>query len=121
MAEILELIKRRLISLLEVKIDEENLKIILLVRGEIQKSAILAEPHEVKDMLRILGGLKDELSMEIEVDNNAREIKLKFENKDDLETVKINLDNLWDRTIHIFDELEKGNYDLLRGVGDFND
>jgi len=121
MAEILELFKSKLQSVIEVDCDENNLIIILNVKGEIQKSDILAEPHEVKDMLRILGGLKEDIPMGIEIDNKAREIKLKFENKDDLDKVKVILDNIWERTIHIFDELEKGNNNILRGVGDFSD
>ncbi len=121
MAEILELFKSKLQSVIEVDCDENNLIIILNVKGEIQKSDILAEPHEVKDMLRILGGLKEDVSMEIEIDNKARKIKLTFQNKEDLEKVKSVVDNIWERTIHIFDELEKGNNNILRGVGDFSD
>ena len=121
MAEILELIKSKLQSVIEVNFDENNLVIILNVKGEIQKSDILAEPHEVKDMLRILGGLTEDVSMEIEIDNNARNIKLTFQNKEDLEKVKSVLDHIWERTIHIFKELEKGNTNTLRGVCDFSD
>ncbi|MFX1338813.1 MAG: hypothetical protein ACFFDK_09405, partial [Promethearchaeota archaeon] len=88
---------------------------------EVQKSDILAEPHEVKDMLRILGGLIEDVSIEIEIDNNARNIKLKFQNKEDLEKVKSVLDHIWERTLYIFEELEKGNTNTLRGVGDFSD
>ena len=76
MAEILELFKSKLQSVIEVDCDENNLIIILNVKGEIQKSDILAEPHEVKDMLRILGGLTEDVSMEIEIDNKARKIKI---------------------------------------------
>lgn len=121
MAEIMELIKNKLKSVIEVNYDEDNLIIILNVIGEIQKSDILAEPDEVKDMLRILGGLIEEVSMDIEIDNKARSIKLTFQNKEDLENVKGVLDSIWERTIHIFDELEKGNNNILRGVGDFHD
>ena len=121
MAEILELIKNRLKSVLEVNVDEKNLLIIIDVKEEIQKSDILAEPQEVKDMLRILGGLTEEIPMEIEIDNKTRNIKLTFQNKEDLEKVKSVLDNIWERTMHIFNELEKGNNNILRGVGDFSE
>ena len=117
----MELIKDKLKSIIEVNYDEKNPVIILNVKGEIQKSDILAEPNEVKDMLRILGGLTEDIPMEIEIDNNARNIKLIFQNKDDLDKVKIVLDNIWERTIHIFKELEKGNANILRGIGDFSD
>ena len=109
MAEIVELIKNKLKSVIEVNYDEDNLIIALNIKGEIQKSDILAEPGEVKDMLRILGGLTNDVSMEIEIDNKARSIKLIFKNNEDLEIVKNVLDNIWERTFHIFLELEKGN------------
>ena len=121
MAEIVELIKNKLKSVIEVNYDEDNLIIALNIKGEIQKSDILAEPGEVKDMLRILGGLTNDVSMEIEIDNKARSIKLIFKNNEDLEIVKNVLDNIWERTFHIFLELEKGNNNVLRGVGDFHD
>jgi hypothetical protein len=72
-------------------------------------------------MLRILGGLTEDISMEITIDNNARTIKLTFQNKEDLEKVKNVLDHIWERTIHIFEELEKGKTNTLRGVGAFSD
>ena len=121
MAEDLEMIKNRLESLLEVNVNEKNLFIILNVKGEIQKSEKLAEPHEVKDMLHIFGGLKEEISMEIEIDNITKSIKLIFTNKEDLDNVRIILDNMWERIIHIFDELEQGNANVIRGIGDFSD
>ena len=121
MAELLDLVKKRLESVLEVNVDDNNLLIILNVKGEIQKANILAEPHEVKDMLHILGGLTEDVSMEIEIDNKARNIKLIFQNKEDLEKVKNVLDHIWERTIHIFEELEKGNTNTLRGVCGFSD
>jgi hypothetical protein len=121
MTEMLEMVKSRLESYLEVRVDEKNLLIILSVIKEIQKSDVLAEPHEVKDMLRILGGLTEDVSMKIEIDNNARKIKFIFQNKEDLEKVKRVLDHIWERTIHIFEELEAGNTDTLRGVGDFSE
>jgi len=72
-------------------------------------------------MIHILGGLKEDILMKINVDNNTRNIKLKFQTKEDLEKVKKVLDNIWERTIHIFEELEKGNSSILRGIGDFTD
>ncbi len=121
MAENLEIIKSRLESLLDVNVDESNLFIVLNVKGEIQKSEILAEPHEVKDMLHIFGGLIEDISMEIEIDNNTRSIKLIFTNKEDLNKVRVVLDNIWERITLIFDELEKGNASVIRGIGDFSD
>ncbi|TFG14883.1 MAG: hypothetical protein EU535_02585 [Promethearchaeota archaeon] len=121
MAEMLKLIKNKLMSAVEIDYDENNLIIILNVKGEIQKSDILAEPQEVKDMLQILGGLKEDIFMKIDVDNNARNIKLEFQIKEDLEKVKKILEHIWERTIHLFEELEKGNSNILRGVGDFSD
>jgi hypothetical protein len=121
MAEILELIKKRLPSVIDVIINSNKLILTLNIKEEIQKSRILAEPYEVKDMLRILGGLREDLSMEIEIDNQLRNIKLKFQNSEDFEEVKNVLDNIWERTIHLLEELEKGNANVLRGVGDFSD
>ena len=121
MAEMLELIKSKLMSAIKIDYDENNLIIILNIKGEIQKSDILAEPQEVKDMLQIFGGLKEDIFMKIDVDNNALNIKLKFQTKEDLEKVKKVLEHIWEQIIDLFEELEKGNSSIIRGVGDFTD
>ena len=121
MTEILELIKKRLPTVMDVKINSNKLILTLNIKEDIQKSRILAEPYEIKDMLRILGGLREDLSMEIEIDNQLRNINLKCQNREDFEEVKDVLDHIWERTIQLLEELEKGNAIVLRGIGDFSD
>ena len=55
MEEILDLIKERLASVLDIRLDEDNLSITLIIKRREQIIGNLAEPNEVKDMLRMLG------------------------------------------------------------------
>jgi hypothetical protein len=121
MEEILDLIKERLASVLDIRLDEDNLSITLIIKRREQIIGNLAEPNEVKDMLRMLGGLKEDPPMNIQINNAAGEIILKFQSKEDLNNVKDILDGIWEKTIAIFEDLVKGNYEVIKDMGDFND
>ena len=121
MEEILDLIKNRLTSAIEFNVDENNLIILIIVKQKEQITGKIAEPKEVKDMLRMLGGLKEDIPMDIEINNDVGHIILKFTNKNDMEKVNGVLDKIWDRTINIFKELVKGNYDMIKDMGDFEE
>lgn len=121
MEEISNYVKKNLESTVEINFDENNLRISLIIKPKSQLSGQIASPKEVKDMLRMLGGLKEEVPMDLEIDNEVGEIELKFQNKEYMLKIKEILNGIWDRTIHILNQLEKGHYDLMRELGDFED
>jgi hypothetical protein len=121
MEEIFELIKKELFDITKVTVDEDQLVILIKVNVKSSYKGILAEPFEIKDMLKMLGGLKEDISMKIEIESEAREIRLKFNSKEDLEKVKKILDIIWEQTIHIVEDLVKGNYDIIKDMGDFRE
>ena len=121
MEEMIDLVKKRLESAIEIKVDENNFLILIKVKLKEQIIGSIAEPNEVKDMLRMLGGLQEDIPMNIEINNDAGLIKLKFNNKTDMNKAKAVMKNLWERIRFIFNELVKGNYEMIRDMGDFKE
>lgn len=121
MEEMVDLVKKRLESAIEIKVDENNFLILIKVKLKEQIIGSIAEPNEVKDMLRMLGGLQEDIPMNIEINNDAGLIKLKFNNKTDMNKAKAVMENLWERIRFIFNELVKGNYEMIRDMGDFKE
>ena len=121
MEEILDLLRNRLASSIEFNMDEKNLIISIILKQKERITGNIAEPNEIKDMLRMLGGLKEDIPMDTEINNETGHILLKFNNKNDMDKVKEVLDNIWDRIIMIFNNLGPGNYDIIKDMGDFED
>ena len=69
-------------------------------------------------MLQIFGGLKEKIPMEIEIDEKAQIIDLKFQNKADLEKVQKIMDKIWDRTTQILEKAIEGDFGVLKEIGD---
>lgn len=117
MEEILPNLKDSFTSNIEIKVDEANLTLSMIIkRKEIRGG--FATPKEVRNMLQIFGGLKEKLPMEINIDDKAKKIDLKFQNKADLEKIKVVMDNIWDRTIEILEKAIAGDFGILKEIGD---
>ncbi|MFX0138070.1 MAG: hypothetical protein ACFFDN_30790, partial [Candidatus Hodarchaeota archaeon] len=117
MEEILPNLKNLFTSAIEIKVDEANLTLSMIVkRKEIRGD--FATPKEVRNMLKIFGGLKENIPMEIEIDDKAKKIDLKFQNKADLEKIREIMDNIWDRTIQILEKAIAGDFGILKDIGD---
>lgn len=118
MEELIGQLKEMLASTIEIKVDENNLVITMIVKSKNQLSRNLANPNEVKTMLRMFGGMKEEIPMEIEIDNDAQKINMKFREKNDMEKVRKVMDNIWDQTAFILNQVIEGNWDVLKDIED---
>ncbi|NVM31826.1 MAG: hypothetical protein HWN65_23505 [Candidatus Helarchaeota archaeon] len=121
MEEYLLQIKKTLDEIVQIKVDENNFVLSMIIKGEKKMKSDLANPSEVKDMLRIFGGLKEDLPMEIDIDEKAQQINMKFHNKDNMIKVRNILDNLWDRTADLLKKALASDFAALKDLGDFND
>ena len=75
-------------------------------------------------MIRIFGGVKKDISMEVAVDERTKIITLKLLNKEDFETISIGLKNLWERASNLLIEAfnaEPGEIGKFKDLGDFDE
>jgi len=120
LAEIFDRIGSMLRDSIIIKSDEKNLTLSLIFKHVISKDD-LGEEAEIKDMLRIFGGLREEISMEIDTNMESQKIDLKFQKKEDMVKVYDVLDKLWDNTVELLKTVFSGDFSVIRDLGDFND
>ena len=104
-----------------IQSDEKNLTLSLIIKENVISKDDFGDEVEIKDMLRIFGGLREEISMEIDTDIESQTIKLKFQKKEDLVKVYDVLDKLWDNTVKLAKKAFSGDFSAIRDLGDFND
>lgn len=121
MEELIPALKNMLSTAVKIIEDEDNLVITLVINDTENIIRNLAEPKEVKTMLRMFGGLKEEIKMEIEIDEEAKTINMKFNFKEDMDKVREVLDNLWDRIEQLLGQAMMGSLDGFKDLGDFDD
>jgi hypothetical protein len=121
LAEIFDSIGSMLRDSIIIRSDEKNLTLSLIFKKNVISKDDLGEEVEIKDMLRIFGGLREDISMEIDIDMESQKIELKFQKKEDMVKVNDVLDNLWDNTLKLARKAFSGDFSVIRDLGDFND
>jgi len=119
MEEIFSMLKGLLKEKIEIKKDHNNLNISMVIKSNVK--GVVAEPYEVLIMLKMFGGLKDEIPIEIEIDNENQIINLKFENKENFEQVSLMMDKIWDNAVEMLIQTTDGNFDVIRDIPDIDD
>ena len=117
MEDILIDLKEILTSAIDIKVDKAKLSITMQIKSDNIRGD-LATPKEVENMLKIFGGLKEEIPMEIEIDNKNQKINLKFNNKNDLDKIQKLLDKIWDRATHMIEQAIAGDFSVIKDLGD---
>ena len=99
--------------LIELKINKKD-----LVPGD------LGKPYEVKEMIRMFGGVKQDILMDVAVDENTNIITIKMQNNEDFETISTAMKNLWERASNLLIEAsnqEPGTVGKFKEIGDFDE
>ena len=101
--------------------DEDNLEFCILIKGKTLKNDELGDVDEIMDMLRIFGGLSEDIPINVTKDEEAQKIVLRVENKQDFSKLQEILDGLWERTQELMKKSFEGDYSFIKDIGDFND
>ena len=78
MENIIDGLKDMLKEQVSINIDDTNLKISLEFKGEEKRKDELGEESEIKDMLKMFGGLTEEIQMDIKIDEESQKITMEF-------------------------------------------
>ena len=118
----------KLVDIFNDTIDIREVKEQLLIELKIKKEDLvpgdLGKPYEVKEMIRTFGGVKQEISMDITVDENTNIITIKMQNTEDFETISTAMKNLWERASNLLIEAstqEPGTVGKFKEIGDFEE
>ena len=109
-----------------IRIEEiiDNLTIKLEFKNNELIPGDLGKPFEIQEMIRVFGGLKQNISMEIDVNEETKIITIIPSNKGDFEAVSSAMKHVWDRASELLLKAfyaEPGKTEEFRDLGDFND
>lgn len=119
MEELIPILRDLLQNEINITYDESKLLIQLKVTTEFEGK--LAEPKEIIAMLQMFGGLREDVSMEIIIDNQLRQISLKFNSNDEYDKIKVIMEKIWDKTIDIFTNVVRGNFRVINDVPEIDE
>ncbi len=120
MEELLPNLKNLFKSTIEIKVDDANLTLSMIIKSKETRGGF-ATPKEIRNMLQIFGGLKEKIPMDIEINDKAKIIDLKFQNKADLKKVQTVMDRIWDHTVEILERAIAGDFGVLKDIGEIEE
>ncbi len=103
---------------------EDQLMIKLSLKNEDLLPGDLGTPTEVKDMLRVFGGVTQDIIVEVDIDEKTNIITVKLQKREDYEIVKKAMRTIWERAAELLKKAistEPGRNDEFRALGDFDE
>jgi len=117
--ELLPSLKGILKEAIEIKADALKLAISMTVKNDID--GVVAEPEEIIIMLKMYGGLREDIPMEIDIDNDAQNITLKFQNEEDFKKIEKIMENLWDNAVDLLVQVMEGDISRIKEIPNLDD
>ena len=124
MEELLPKLSDSLKNAIEITEIENQLSIELKVKREDIVAGDLGSANEIREMIRIFGGVGDEITIDIEVNENSKTISLKLQNKEDFEILCEVMKTIWQRAAELLQKAfnaEPGKTEEFRALGDFDE
>ena len=124
MEELLPKLSNLLNDAVDIRENKEQLLIELKIKKKDLIPGDLGNPEEVEEMIRIFGGVKQDIPMDVAVDEKTKNITLKLLNNEDFETISIAMKNLWERVSNLLIEAfnaEPGKIGKFKDLGDFDE
>ena len=112
---------KKVVEIIEV---EDQLKIELKIKKNDLLPRDLGSPTEVKEMIRIFGGVSPDIILDVNVDEEANIITVKLQNRGDFEIIKNAMRTIWERTTNLLERAistEPGRSDVFKALGDFDE
>ena len=112
---------KKIVEIVEV---EDQLKIELRVKNKDLIPGDLGSPSEVEEMIRIFGGVSQDIIMQVNTDEKANIITIKLQKREDFEIVKNAMKIIWERAAELLEKAistEPGRNDEFRALGDFDE
>jgi hypothetical protein len=93
----------------------------LVFKGEKKTKEELGEETEIKDMLKVFGGLTEEIYMDVNVDEISQKISIKFNSEEDMVKVNSIMENLWERASELLNKAFLGDFKAIKDLEDFTE
>ena len=119
MEELLPILKNMLKKSIEIKSDASKLSIAIIVKNKLDDN--IAEPNEIIVMLKMFGGLKEDVPMEIDINSETQIIELKFQNEEDFKKIQKIMETIWDDAVDILEQTIQGDFSRIKDIPNIDD
>jgi hypothetical protein len=119
MEEILPSLKDLLKESIDILLEKDNRLIKLEVKSKIQGK--LAEKDEVIIMLKMFGGLREDIPIEIRINHDSQIIEMKFEKEEDFEKIRQSMEDIWDNTVDLLEKALQGDFKPINEIPNVDD
>ncbi|MFX1574180.1 MAG: hypothetical protein ACFFB0_15660 [Promethearchaeota archaeon] len=119
MEEIIPLLKDMLKEAIKINFDESNLTITLHIKSKVRGN--LATPEEILVMLKMFGGMKEKIPMDISINSEIQTINLKLQNSNDFTKLKEIMDTIWDDAVNMLKSVMEGDFTPIKDIPNIDD
>ncbi len=119
MEEILPSLKGMLKDAIDIKSDVTRLGITITVLNKIKGN--VADPDEILVMLKMFGGLKEDVPMEININNETQIIEIKFQNEEDFKKIQKIMETIWDDAVDMLEQASQGDFSRIKNIPNIDD
>jgi len=119
MEEILPRLKGMLKDATIIKSDATKFEIVITIVKKINDN--VAETDEIIVMLKMYGGLREDIPMEIDIDNDAQKITIKFQNEADFKIVAKIMETIWDNAVDLIVQAFEGDLSGIKDIPNIDD
>lgn len=119
MEEILPTLKNMLKESIDITSDRENKLIRIKVKTNIKGK--FADKEEIITMLKMFGGLRQEIPMNLIIDDNNQIIEIKFETEEKFKKIQGAMEYIWDNTIDLLENALQGDFKKINELPNIDD
>jgi hypothetical protein len=119
MEEILPSLKGMLKDATIIKSDATKFEITITVLNKIKGN--VADPDEILVMLKMFGGLKEDVPMEININNETQIIELKFQTEEDFKKIQKIMETIWDDAVDMLEQASQGDFSRIKNIPNIDD
>ena len=119
MEEIIPSLKGMLKDGTVIKSDAIKFEINITVLNKIKGN--VADPDEILVMLKMFGRLKEDVPMEININNETQIIELKFQTEEDFKKIQKIMETIWDDAVDMLEQASQGDFSRIKNIPNIDD
>lgn len=119
MEEIIPMLKDMLKKAIEVDFEESKLSITLKIKSHVKGN--LADPDEVIVMLKMFGGMKEMIPMDLSINNESKIITITLQNQENYYELLNILNDIWDNAVNMLNSVLNGDLTCIKDIPNVDD
>lgn len=104
---------------IDIETNASLLTIKIIVKNKIEGK--VAEPQEIIVMLKMYGGLREDIPMKINIDNETQTITLKFEKEEHFNEVEKIFESIWENAVDLLYQAIESDFSRIKTIPDIDD